>query len=70
MLIRLENYVGQTLDIIYLDQAARITRRRVKLWAVDPGTVHAYCFYRRAPRRFKRANILSAMAAKRERMWA
>lgn len=69
MSIRMENCIGQTLEIVYMDQKNRLTQRKVILWSVDHHTVYAYCLWRKSPRRFKRANIL-AVRQDEERMWA
>ena len=57
--MQIENYVGETLEMIYIDRFARITHRKVIVWSVNPHSICAYCFHRKAPRRFVRTNILA-----------
>lgn len=61
MLRDLQRYLAsnQPVDIIYLDRAGRITKRRLRLIGIDGEHIRAYCYARRSPRTFVIANILA-----------
>lgn len=65
MLRDLKRYLssGQPIDIIYMDQSAQITQRRIKLHSIQGEQVKAYCFTRQSVRSFKAANILAVTSA-------
>lgn len=52
------------IEIIYMSSQHTFTKRKVIVNMVQPQYVYAYCFLRKQYRRFKIANILSAMPAK------
>jgi predicted DNA-binding transcriptional regulator YafY len=51
---------GKHVQIIYMDQKQRITQRWIKIIHLDENQVEAYCYLRKAPRRFERSQILAA----------
>jgi len=55
----LEKYIGQTVEIIYLGMNGRITQRRIEIRQIRDGVAKAYCWQRKAPRKFKIENILA-----------
>lgn len=61
MLHELHRYlkIGDMVELMYVDRANNITRRKVKIVAVDGDYVHVFCYSRRAPRIFLVANILA-----------
>ena len=50
---------NQVLDIIYMDNAGSITKRRVKLLKVTEDSFQAYCYLRGSRRTFKIDNVLA-----------
>ncbi|WP_068785362.1 hypothetical protein [Paenibacillus phocaensis] len=54
-----EKYIGQTVEIIYVDRAGKITQRRIEVHDVRGGLVRATCLASRAPRAFRIENILA-----------
>ncbi|QHT61684.1 hypothetical protein GXP70_18035 [Paenibacillus lycopersici] len=54
-----DKHIGQTITIIYLDSAGKITQRRIRVDALAGGKVKAYDWDKRAPRVFVAANILA-----------
>ncbi|KEQ23286.1 hypothetical protein ET33_16765 [Paenibacillus tyrfis] len=52
-------YVGQQVEIIYLENDGSMTQRRIAVRSVERGSVKAFCFQRQAPRLFKLENILA-----------
>lgn len=57
--MRMERYVGRTVELIYIGQDQCITQRRIEVRAVEGGIIKAYCLERRAPRIFKTENVLA-----------
>jgi predicted DNA-binding transcriptional regulator YafY len=49
--------------MIYIDRRGNVTRRTVAIRRVAGDVVQAYCFSRKAPRSFKRDNILAIVPA-------
>lgn len=60
LIIRRAARFGTCVEIIYLDRRGVITRRRIRVRSADESGVEAFCFLRRAPRRFERSRILAA----------
>ena len=60
-----ERYVGQTIDIIYLDRHNKLSQRRIRVLSVDVQCMTAYCFIRKAPRLFTNENVLAVMPVKK-----
>lgn len=59
-----ERYVGQTVDIIYLDRLNRLSQRRIRVLSADRQVLTAYCFKRKSPRLFRNDNVLAVMPVK------
>lgn len=53
--------VGRMVEMIYMDGEGRITQRCVRVQAVRPLYIQAYCLEREAPRSFRRENVLSLL---------
>ncbi|MEK3698221.1 hypothetical protein NYE33_14765 [Paenibacillus sp. FSL R10-2199] len=51
--------IGQTIEIIYLDKAGKITQREVEILGIRDGRIRATCLTTGALRVFLAANILS-----------
>lgn len=64
-MITLERYLGKTIDLIYVDQNEKLTRRRIRPLSVKDGKVLAYCFLRHSRRIFRLDNILSFLPVER-----
>nr|WP_150959382.1 hypothetical protein [Aneurinibacillus sp. XH2] len=60
----MKKYVGQTIEMIYLDRKNRFTQRRVKIQAVDGQLIRAYCLEQQGPRVFRQENILAIQPVK------
>ncbi|HZG55312.1 hypothetical protein [Paenibacillus sp.] len=56
----LEKYAGQAVVIIYADRRHRMTKRRVRLLAVEEDRIQAFCLEKGAPRTFLTASVLAA----------
>lgn len=57
--------IGQTVEIIYLDKAGRITQRKIEVRGMRDGRIRATCLTTGAPRIFLTANILSWQTVER-----
>lgn len=64
-ILNMRKYVGQTIEMIYLDRNNRFTQRRVKVQAVDGQLIRAYCLMQRGPRVFRVENILAVKLVNR-----
>jgi predicted DNA-binding transcriptional regulator YafY len=51
--------IGQTIEIIYLDKAGKITQRKIEVNGIRDGRIRATCLSTGAPRVFLMDNILS-----------
>ncbi|OKP91354.1 hypothetical protein [Paenibacillus sp. P32E] len=51
--------IGQTIEIIYLDKAGKITQRKIEVNGIRDGRIRATCLTTGAPRVFLTASILS-----------
>jgi predicted DNA-binding transcriptional regulator YafY len=69
MLRDLQRYlaIGNPIQIIYQDDKARITKRTIRILAIDDSVVKAYCYSRKGPRIFKITNILALAPSKNSR---
>lgn len=61
--MRIERYIGRTVELIYLGRGNRITQRRIIVHGVSGGIVKAFCLERQAPRIFRLENILAVQLA-------
>lgn len=59
--------IGQTIEIIYLDKAGKITQRKIEVHGIRDGRIRATCLTTGAPRVFLAANILSWQPAQERR---
>ncbi|WP_256253221.1 hypothetical protein [Paenibacillus sp. UNC496MF] len=57
--MKLENYKGHTLRIVYVDRRGQITQRDIEVKAVSDGQIRAYCLTSKGPRVFFIKNILA-----------
>ncbi|WP_223067108.1 hypothetical protein [Paenibacillus caui] len=55
----LEKYVGEVVEIIYMDRAGRITQRRIEVHAIRGNLVRAACLKIGEPRAFRIDHILA-----------
>lgn len=55
----MQKYIGNVIEIIYIDRKGRITQRKIEVLAVKDGRVRAKCLQSGAPRVFLEDNILS-----------
>jgi len=55
----MQKYIGRNIDIIYQDRHGQLTKRRIRISAVGADKILAYDYDRRAPRVFRRDNILA-----------
>lgn len=60
----MKKYVGQTIEMIYLDRHNRFSQRRVRIKSVDDLIVRAYCLEQQGPRVFRQENILAIQPVK------
>ncbi|AIQ59665.1 hypothetical protein [Paenibacillus borealis] len=51
--------IGQTIEMIYLDKAGKITQRKIEILGIRDGRIRATCLTTNAPRVFLVANVLS-----------
>ncbi|MFF2016198.1 hypothetical protein [Paenibacillus sp. NPDC058177] len=51
--------IGQTIEIIYLDKAGKITQRKIEVLGIRNGRIRATCLNTGAPRVFLASSILS-----------
>ncbi|KWX74023.1 hypothetical protein AML91_16690 [Paenibacillus jilunlii] len=51
--------IGQTIEIIYIDNAGKITQRKIEVMGIRNGRIRATCLSTGAPRVFLAANILA-----------
>ena len=47
------------LDMVYLSEKGKITKRRIKVFKTEEEYMYAFCFLRQAKRSFKVSNILA-----------
>jgi len=51
--------INRLVDIIYIDKAGQLTKRRLRILKYDDNLLVAYCFTRRSIRTFNIENILA-----------
>ncbi|WP_233476555.1 hypothetical protein [Paenibacillus sonchi] len=51
--------IGQTIEIVYVDKAGKITQRKIEVKGVRDGRIRATCLTTGAPRVFLAVNILA-----------
>lgn len=54
------------VDMIYMSEKGDITQRIIRVVKTQKDYIRAYCYYRKAERLFKRANILSVAPIQRK----
>ncbi|MGD8188589.1 WYL domain-containing protein [Brevibacillus ginsengisoli] len=57
--MRLERYINQAIEIIYLDRHGNISKRTVRPLEVKDNRLKAYCLTSKSPRVFLLENILA-----------
>lgn len=55
----LQKYIGQIVEIIYVDKHNQISQRLIEVRSVQGDRVKAYCLKQRVLRVFKLTNILA-----------
>jgi predicted DNA-binding transcriptional regulator YafY len=63
--MHLEPYIGQKVEIMYMDRHGTITQRFIEVRSIKENLVRAYCFTQKGPRIFKMENILAAIPVKK-----
>lgn len=63
--LKVEHYVGHTIEIIYVDRLQRITQRLITVQRADGGIIRAYCHKQQGPRMFRADQILAVAPAAR-----
>lgn len=59
---------NQLMDMMYVDNSGKITKRRIKVIEMMEETFSAYCFLKHAKRTFKIENVLALVPViRRER---
>jgi hypothetical protein len=51
--------IGQTIEMIYLDKAGKITQRKIEVNGIRDGRIRATCLITNSPRVFLVENILA-----------
>lgn len=59
----LDKYIGEVVEIIYMDRFGAITQRRIEVHAIRGNLVRAVCLKSGQPRAFRLDRILAAAAA-------
>lgn len=59
----MNKYVGNVIEIIYLDRKGKITQRKIEVLAVKDGRIRAKCLQSGGPRLFLAENILAVQPA-------
>ena len=52
-------YIGQLVEIIYMDRKGKITQRRIQVNAIRNGLIKATCLKSGSPRTFSLGNVLA-----------
>jgi predicted DNA-binding transcriptional regulator YafY len=65
MCVELNRYVGQKVEIMYVNKQGAITQRYIEVRSIKNNYVCAYCFAQKGLRAFKPDNILAIVPAKR-----
>ncbi|KKO52311.1 hypothetical protein [Paenibacillus sp. DMB20] len=58
-----DKYIGDIIEIIYIDGKGNITQRKIEVIGVKDGRVRARCLQSGAPRVFRIENILAMRPA-------
>ncbi|MEJ9219413.1 hypothetical protein P4H46_14640 [Paenibacillus glucanolyticus] len=64
----MRKYIGEVIEIIYMDRKGKITQRKVEVLAVRDGRVRAKCLHSGSPRVFLESSILSMQRKKGARL--
>ncbi len=62
----MKKYIGQEIELVYIDRNNKITQRRIKVLSVHQNCIKAFCYLSRSPRTFKRENILAIRQLKKQ----
>lgn len=62
---QLHRYMGQKVEIMYMDRYGKITQRCIEVRSIKNNYACAYCFTQRGLRVFKLENILAIVPARR-----
>ncbi|NHN33664.1 hypothetical protein [Paenibacillus agricola] len=62
---QLKRYVGQQVEIVYMDKHGAITQRFIEIRSMKKNFVCAYCFTKQGLRVFNIENILALSLAKK-----
>ncbi|PAD73929.1 hypothetical protein CHH67_19025 [Paenibacillus campinasensis] len=60
----MEKYIGNVIEIIYVDRKGKITQRKIRLQGIRNKLIRATCLKSNQPRVFRMDNILSWGPAK------
>lgn len=60
-----ERYIGQIIEIVYLDSKGNITQRQIEVKGIRNGVVRATCLRSGSPRAFRKENILAWQPVKK-----
>lgn len=60
----MEKYIGNVIEIIYVDRKGKITQRKIRLQDIRNKLIRATCLKTNQPRVFRMDNILSWGPAK------
>ena len=52
-------YIGQVVEIIYMDHKGKITQRRIQVNTIRNGLIKATCLKTGSPRTFRLDNVLA-----------
>lgn len=51
--------IGQTIEIVYIDKAGKITQRKIEVNGIRDGRIRGTCLITGAPRLFLAASVLA-----------
>lgn len=60
----MRNYIGEIIEIIYMDRKGEITHRKIRLQGIRNNLIRATCLNTNQPRVFRMDNVLSWRASK------
>jgi len=60
----MKKYIGNVIEIIYVDRKGAITQRKIEVLGVKDGRIRAKCLQSGSPRVFLESNILSMQTVK------
>ncbi|WP_040951394.1 hypothetical protein [Gorillibacterium massiliense] len=60
----LQQFIGQPVEIIYLDAEQRTVQRKIDILTAGDQCIFAYCFNRKDTELFKNQNILAVISGK------